>query len=468
MYRHFNLFLWLVCVAFVWRCPAGAAPATGGGKEPEEDKPVRIDLHGDPLPTGAIARLGIGRLRHAGEPCCLVFSPNGKVLASGAREDRLIHLWDAETGKDLRQLAGHEDGVACLKFSPDGKYLASGSWDKTIRVWDAATGKLSSPIINHPGTVHAIAFSPDGKSLASGGRESENIYLWQTTTGKEVRRWQAHRGGISSLAFAPDGKALASGGQPTADGKNDSPTDAYAAAIWDPARGKMLSQCSGQTVFVGALAFSPDGKTLASAGIEKPHFRSLALWETATGKVVRLIKDPRINDPTCVAFAPDGKTVAAGQIGSVHFWDLPNAKLLWSLDNVHWDDFHTLGFSPDGKTLASAARTGQIRLWDVARRKERFDFPGHRYHITAFAVAPDSKTAVTGSIDGTARLWELATGKEVRQFRDVSEGARRHVGLECRPFAGRKNRGLVASRRCGGDSLGRDPGPDARSSDGAQ
>jgi len=185
----------------------------------------------------------------------------------------------------------------------------------------------------------------------------------------------------------------------------------------------MLSSCSGQKVLVRAVAFSPDGKTLASAGIDRPNSRSFALWETATGKEVRLIKDPTIQ-PESVAFAADGKTIAAGQFGDLHFWDLPNAKQLGSLDhvyNVYNDNFNHLAFSPDGKTLASAAGNGQIRLWDVARRKERINFPGHRSHITALAVSPNGKTVVTGSQDGTARLWELATGKQVRQFRDEGE-----------------------------------------------
>jgi len=316
MRQHFNLFVAIGCLVLVCNATAGAEP-------PKQVKQIRTDLHGDPLPEGAIARLGLGRLKHAGQVGSLAFSPDGKILASGGLEDRLIQLWDAETGKELRQMAGHEAGVTCVAFSPDGKTVASGSRDKTIRFWDVTTGKWSSAIFNLPGFVRAIAFSPDGQSLASGGNESENIFLWQRKTGKEIRRWKAHRGGISSLAFAHDGKTLASGGVPSVDRNKGTPTDNYAGAVWDPATGKMLASCSGHEILV-TVAFSPDGKSLASAGIDSSHFRSLALWETATGKELRRIKDPRIQ-PESVAVAACGETLAAPQTGCLHLCDLPNA-----------------------------------------------------------------------------------------------------------------------------------------------
>src|SRR5207247_1308233 len=116
-------------------------------------------------------------------------SPDGKILAS-ASDDHMIRLWDAETDRELRQLAGHGSEVKCLAFSPNGKVLASGGADKTIRFWDVSTGKKLSRIEKHPGPVQVITYAPDGKTLASGGDdEGGNVCIWETSGAKEVRRW---------------------------------------------------------------------------------------------------------------------------------------------------------------------------------------------------------------------------------------------------------------------------------------
>jgi WD40 repeat protein len=394
-------------------------PGLGGNTKSDAGSRQRVDINGDPLPDGAIARLGLGRLKHAGKALAVAFSPDGRILASGG-EDRLIRLWDTTTGKELGQFTGHESTVATVTFSPNGKILASGSWDKTIRFWDVSTRKGLPLIINHPGEVSSIAYSPDGKTLASGGTsEGGSVYLWETGTTKEVRRWKAHQGGVWSLAFSPDGKTLATGGDPRDSNRQATPEDNYAVALWDPATGKRRTVCRGHTEFVGRVAFSSDGKLLASTGFDKRHGRSINLWETTTGKEVRFLPVSGARNYPTFAFAPDGKTIAAGDFYSIIFWDVVDGKQLRSLKILHRDQLLAITFSPDGKTLASAGEEGDIRLWDVARRKERFDdLPGHRERITSIAASPDGRTVVTGSFDGTARVWEWATGKPGRQFRD--------------------------------------------------
>jgi WD40 repeat protein len=426
------------CLALVIGVVMGLCPAFGQGKEAPgrqqgETTPRQpADYNGDPLPEGAIARLGLGRLHHPGGVNCLAFSPDGKILATGGN-DRLIRLWDAGTGKELRRLTGHQAPVTRVAFSPDGKTLASGSYDKTVRFWDVLTGRQSSKLTTPAGIVTALAFSPDGKALATGSDKSSSfgvdgkpvsgsddecrsIYLWETVTGKELRHWAAHRGGTFSLAFSSDGKALASGGSSGRADRKDVPTDDYGIAIWDPATGKKLTQCAGHADVARTVIFSPDGKSLASAGLDKGQGPSISLWDASTGKRSRSLGEGPIGfDPISVSFAPDGKSLAAGGRSSVRNWGVADGKLLWSIPDT---GLSVVAFSPDGKTLAIAVESGRIRLWDVASRKDRLAPPGKDENITSLAIAPDSKTVVTGSYEGTARVWELATGKPVREFRD--------------------------------------------------
>src|SRR5262245_44993061 len=169
----------------------------------------RLDRAGDPLPFGALARMGTLRLRQGRQVQCIALSADGKILASGGPEP-MVRLWDAATGKRLRQISANAMGVHGLAFSPDGKNLASANADGTVSVWEVSTGKELQLLSVKGVAARAVAFSPDGKTLASA---SDAPRVWDLATGRELLKAADHGRWVSSVAFSPDGQMVASCGE---------------------------------------------------------------------------------------------------------------------------------------------------------------------------------------------------------------------------------------------------------------
>ncbi len=420
------------------RPPEAAAP---GAAAADEARPSGKDLHGDPLPAGAISRLGTVRFRHASTIYSIAFAPpDGKVIATGSL-DNTVRLWDAAAGKELARLGRQNKAktigqVIAVAFSPDGKTVAAGSNDGTVRLWDARSGQALHEVAGGQGYVAAVAFAPDGKSFATAHWEGKTAVIWDAATGKELRRLTGHAEVLSALAYSADGKVLVTG---SAD---------RSVRVWDAGTGRELRRFDAGA-FVEGVAVSPDGKLVATAAREK----GLRLWDLSTGAPVGKLPFPE-ESLGAVAFAPDGKTLAAasasfpregGEVfGRVVLFDVAARKVLRQLTEGDHYPIKALAFSPDGKAVAASGWiSGSFRLWDAATGEERLA-GGHNAQLTAAAFTPDGRRVITSAWDETARLWDATTGKELARL----PGGSAYIRPDHRPLPG-----SVAYLRPGGKEL---------------
>jgi RNA polymerase sigma factor (sigma-70 family) len=377
-----------------------AAPAAAPGSRPEPKQQaaeVRRDRRGDPLPAGALARLGTARFRHTDMVSNAVLCRDGKTLITGDRSGHLI-FWDVVTGKQSRRLWASRL-IASLAVSPDGKTLAVAGY-QNVRLWDLATGNRlrdwKTP------SLRCLVFSPDGKTLAGSPYDSP-IYLWDPATGAKRHELKGHRGWVNALAFSPDGKQLAS-----CSGENN------LVRLWDVAAGRQVRQLKGEGRQVVAVAWSPDGKTVAGGGNN-----TLYLWDSATGRERARTALPYTGTPSQIAYLPDGSALLGlhSNIQTIRLYDPATGKILRSFAPA-LRAFAEMAISPDGKrVVASGGGPHTVELWDVASGK-LLDSEGHRQPVTCLAFARGAKVLYSGS--GTTeyglRVWDPATGKELRRL----------------------------------------------------
>ena len=307
----------------------------------------------------------------------VAFSPDGSLIAAGC-SDSTIRVWDNATTKEVRTIKGHEGKVLDVAFASGSKRIASVSSDGTARVWLARPGKQLEVLKDNKSNteVWRVAFDPSTNQITTGD-SAGLISFWRD--GKRERSFEtisADNGGpagVGGLAFSPDGKLISSGFQ-------------FEVGIWNAATGKggpTLRDITPKRViggndpdpgighfnFVLSVAFSPDGKFLASSSVDA----TIRVWDVESQTEFRTLRGHGPSPVSTVAFSPNGKFLASGSNGQyrgVKIWRFRTGKEVKALNagNFKGDEVTRVAFSPDGKRLAVATE-GSVKLWDVSDLK---------------------------------------------------------------------------------------------------
>jgi WD40 repeat protein len=332
---------------------------------------VRVDRCGDPLPPGALARLGTLRFLHNSPVYDLKFLPDGRTILSSCSDGR-IHFWGAATGREVRRLGNAQSGgsysyeALVLTVSADGRTLATtGHSLHGIQLWSLESGEARTLAKGEVGPFFA-ALSPDGSWLAAKTRFGV-IRLWDAASGKELRTFPNQQNTIGApaygMTFSPDGKSFAAS------------DDSHQVYVWDVETGRLIHRFKSYDRNLSTFAFLPDGRRLVSVGWDK----WVRLWDIATGREV---------------------------------------QRLGSLDG----NVRGLVVHPDGRMIITTSDDNTVRVWDLQTGREQRRFSARSFNSLPIALSPDGSILAIGSDDNRIRLWELATGRELTPFRSVPTG----------------------------------------------
>jgi WD40 repeat protein len=454
--QHFVAFLFLL--AFAASRPAQSEPPAVAEERAPAPEAARADADGDALPRGAFARLGTLRWRHhlGGHTVIVTMSSDGRFVA-GAGESSGLGLWETASGKtprwfhpdlsvkaalfvpgrnilltaggerdrggsrDIHWVIRHREvgtgdtrkqveftatGEAFTnfpRFSADGGFFVSQEDNRRVGLWDVNTGERYAEVWVEDDLEfgYPVAVSPDGKTLALVSRDGR-ISVRELPEGKERCKlpaisdnpWEHHFFPV----FSPDGRTLVTAG----------PESLF---FWDAAEGRLRREVGGGWERV---AFSADGKYLVCAGDE------IRLLDATTFKEIR-----RFEKDGAYAYAlslsADGRRLVTGTASGVGLWDTATGRRL-NAGPGHQLSVTRLAFAPDGGSLVSGGTDGVVCVWDLTTRRPRYTFPGHFNEVTSLAVSPDGATLATGEgggcicLEAQLRLWDLRRGRLLRQF----------------------------------------------------
>jgi RNA polymerase sigma factor (sigma-70 family) len=365
-----------------------------------EAEPLRKDFHGDPLPPGALARMGTVRLKHRDRFFAATFAPDGKTLVS-LGYDRRLRVWDMPSGRQRWQAErqGLESGEPLFLVSPDSKKLAAYLHAKSDDVWllDLETGKELCKLSG----VSALAFSPDGRVLAL--KDKGTIRLHDPGTGRATGLLTDDAAArFRHAAFTGDGKSLVA-------------VDEQACVrVWDVSTAKVTRRftppparpVSERPNREGPDVAGSEGKVVALAMKDA----GFVVWDVATDKERFRLPQGR----GTLVFSADGKRLACSTGESSVVVDVATGEIV---SKVSGDEAQLVAaLSADGKTLVTAGYQSFLCLWDADTGKRMPRQPEHQVHVGAVAFSPSGRMLATASEDDTVRLWDAATGRHLLQI----------------------------------------------------
>ena len=385
--------------------------------DPKQKQNTSRDATQLELPKGAIARFGKGRVQD------IKYSPDNSLLAVAST----IGIWllDANSDKVLALLKEDTRVVSVLAFSPDGDLIASGSYDGTIQLWDATTHQLTRTLKTN-GSVVAIAFSQDGKSLVTGN--GKNIQMWNVQTWQPIFNISQGGSTISELVFSPDGKTLASASL------DDN------IQLWDAKSGKRkITFDEEKRGYITALAyhprgpkvaFSPDGKSLASTAVDHNRFenKKIKIWNTQTGELQATFEQDRrgSNLPfTTVQFSKDGQTVICGSSdGTLQYWNPKTGENVKPFGEAEYEKYTLLPILPNNTTLLRKiidTIDDNFEIWDIETGAVLTTLTGFGQAIPPIKVSVvDQKTRVSTLQNKPAEIWNIISPQFPGTIRELN------------------------------------------------
>ena len=349
---------------------------------------------------------------HTKQVSCIVYAPDNKIIATGSY-DGTIRLWDATTGTHQKTLASAAGGVRSLAYSPDGDIIACGGKNGNVQLWDTQTLKLKSTLTGHTARVKSVAYAPDGNTIATGSSDG-TVRLWNAATGKSKAILTGYMR-INTAAYSPDGKTIVTGNQ---EGK---------VHFWDVYTAALKNTFTGdKDGIIFNITYSPDGKTIA---VVSSYNDRVLLRDAKTGKhkatlahfglidTIFLVLQNREYDIGPIAYSPDGKTIATGgdyytvEKGTVYLWDARTGirkRVIFKGPGA----VRTVVFSKDGKRIiATGDWNNKVRVWDARTGKELTptlaDIPNSDSKRSL--QSPDGTTTAQVSQDGTVLIKERQT-----------------------------------------------------------